>query len=116
MRRDFREFFICDSLDDRVSIDIAHFCLPVSQHRGGSHVSLSDKLSLRASGFKTRSLGYYASDAFSRIPCVGVFFYTTFHSEKLKAASIEILPSGVRLADLLWRLSQLTAYAFSVSV
>lgn len=64
---------------------------------------------------RIRSLGYYASYTFSRTLCAGVFFYTAFRREKLKAASIEILPGGVRLADLLWRLSQLTAYALSVS-
>lgn len=64
---DFKVPFICDSLDDRVLIDMAHFCLFVL------HVSLRDKLSLHASKFKTRSVGYYASNTFSRIQCTGRF-------------------------------------------
>lgn len=34
--------------------------------------SSRDKLSLHTSGFKTRSLGHYAFDAFSRMPCADI--------------------------------------------
>lgn len=81
----FRGLFMCDSLDDRLSIDIARFLLACVPRRGGRHVSLSDKLSLRVSGFETRSLGYYASDTFWRIPCAGVFFYTAFRRREIKS-------------------------------
>ena len=49
------------------------------------HVSLSDKLSLHASRFKTWSLGYYASNTFSRIPCAGCFLPHDIPQREIKS-------------------------------
>lgn len=61
----FRRLFMCDSLDDRVSIGIARFLLSCIPCRGIRHVSSNDKLSLRVSRFETRSLG---------VLCIGCIF------------------------------------------